>query len=82
MRLSHRIIALILFPLALALSSAMTGCAGTAIVYDPFWHDSHRWSGGENRRYRQWEVGSNRAHVDFPDRTPGDQLAYWSWRHS
>jgi hypothetical protein len=82
MRLSHPMIALILFATALAPFAGIAGCAGEAIVYDPFWHDYHRWSPGENRRYRQWEMGSNRAHLDFPDRTPGDQLAYWNWRHS
>ena len=80
MRLSHRMIAPILF--AAVLSPSVTGCLGYTEVYDPFWHDYHRWSPGENRRYRQWEQGSNRAHLDFPDRTPGDQLAYWNWRHS
>ena len=81
MRLNHRIIALMLSIAALATSSAITGCAGDGLVYDPYWHDYHRWTHGENTRYRQWEMGSNRVHVDFPDRTPGDQLAYWSWRH-
>jgi hypothetical protein len=82
MRLSHRTIALILSLAGLATASAMTGCAADTVVYDPFWHHYHRWSHDENRRYRQWEIGSNRVHLDFPDRTPGDQLAYWNWRHS
>jgi hypothetical protein len=82
MRLTQRMIALILSPTVLVSLSAITGCAGGAVVYDPFWRDYHRWNPGENRRYRQWEIVSNRAHLDFPDRTPGDQLAYWTWRHS
>ena len=81
MRLNYRIIALMVSAAALATSSAITGCAGDELVYDPYWHDYHRWSRGEDSRYRRWEMGSNRVHVDFPDLTPGDQLAYWSWRH-
>lgn len=82
MRLIHRWIALLLSVATLGSASAMTGCASNGPVYDPYWHDYHRWSGSEDRRYRQWEIGSNRDHVDFPNRAPGDQLAYWSWRHS
>jgi hypothetical protein len=82
MRLSHRMIALILSSAALASSLAITGCAPDTTVYDPYWQDYHRWNGEETRLYLQWEYGSDRAHVDFPNRTPGDQLAYWSWRHS
>jgi hypothetical protein len=72
-------IALMLF--AAALAWPLTGCAGGGLVYDPYRHDYHRWNSGENRVYRQWEMGSNLDHVDFPNRTPGDQLAYWQWRH-
>jgi hypothetical protein len=72
--------------LALMLSAAalvlpITGCAGDELVYDPYWHDYHRWNPGENGYYRQWEAESNRDHLDFPNRTPGDQLVYWQWRH-
>jgi hypothetical protein len=66
---------------AAALAWSMTGCAASDVIYDPYWHDYHRWNLGENRYYRHWETGSNRNHVDFPNRTPGDQLAYWQWRH-
>src|SRR4051812_38528756 len=81
MRLRQRIIALVLFPAGLSLTAAITGCARIAVVYDPFWHDQHRWSHAEERRYRRWEIESDRAHVDFPDRTSVDQMAYWSWLH-
>jgi hypothetical protein len=72
--------------LALMLSAAalvlpMTGCAANERVYDPYWRDYHSWNPRERRYYQQWELGSNRDHVDFPNRTPGDQLAYWQWRH-
>jgi hypothetical protein len=70
--------ALMLFAAVVAL--ATTGC-GSELVYDPYWRDNHPWNAGENRWYRQWEIGSDRNHVDFPNRTPGDQLAYWQWRH-
>jgi hypothetical protein len=79
MRLNQEMIALMLSTAVLALP--MTGCAGNDLLYDPYWHDYHRWNRGEDRYYRRWEMESNRDHVDFPNRTPGDQLVYWEWRH-
>jgi hypothetical protein len=81
MRLNHGIIALMLSAGALAPAAAMTGCAGTGVVYDPYWHDSHPWNRGEERFYRQWEVGTHRSHMSFTRRSAQDQRAYWNWRH-
>jgi hypothetical protein len=81
MRLNHGMIALALSATMLASASAMTGCAGGGVVYDPYRHDYHRWNQGENRLYRQWEVEGHRTHVNFQRRSPGDQSAYWGWRH-
>ena len=79
MRLNHGIFALILSTAALA--SAMTGCAGGSLVYDPYWRDYHPWDIGENRFYRQWEIRTHRNHMDFSRRRSEDQRAYWGWRH-
>jgi hypothetical protein len=79
---NRRLITLTLTIVALATTPAIGEWAGSRLVYDPFWRDYHHWSPGETRRYQQWEAASNRNHMDFSDRTPGDQLAYWDWRHN
>jgi hypothetical protein len=81
MWLNHGMIAPMLSATALASASAMTGCARGGLVYDPYSNDYHRWNRGEDRLYRQWETGTHRHHMDFQRRSPGDQRAYWGWRH-
>ena len=81
MRLNHGMIALALSATMLVSASAMTGCATGGVVYDPYRREYHRWNRGEDRLYRQWEVDGHRNHVDLQTRTPGDQSAYWGWRH-
>jgi hypothetical protein len=82
MRLNHGLMALMLSATALASASAMTGCAGGGVVYDPYAHDYHRWDHDEDGYYRRWEIDNDRDHMDFDRRTPEDQHAYWSWRQS
>jgi hypothetical protein len=79
MRLSQRMIALMLCATALAMPLA--GCAGGGVFYDPYRQDYHRWSLDEDRLYRQWETRTHRNHMDFQRRPSGDQRAYWGWRH-
>jgi len=81
MRLNHGVMALMLSATVLASASAMTGCAGSSLVYDSDWRDYHRWDPDENRYYRQWEIGTDRDHMAFQRRSTGDQRAYWGWRH-
>jgi hypothetical protein len=81
MRLNDGMIALALSATVLASASAMTGCASGGVVYDPYGHQYQRWNRGEDRFYRQWEVEGHRNHMDFQRRSPGDQTAYWGWRH-
>jgi hypothetical protein len=81
MRLNHGIIALMISASALASASAMTGCASGGLVYDSYGHDYYRWNRDENMFYRQWEIGTHRDHLEFQRRSPGDQHAYWGWRH-
>jgi hypothetical protein len=81
MRLNYRMIALTLSATVLASASAMTACAGGQLVYDPYLQDYHQWDRGENRYYRQWEIGTHRNHMNFTRRSVGDQRAYWGWRH-
>ncbi|HEV8453301.1 MAG TPA: hypothetical protein VGQ24_00295 [Gemmatimonadales bacterium] len=89
MRLNQGMIPLVLS--AAALTSPMMGCAGYRVVsepyahdyfvYDPYVHDYYRWDLDEDRIYQRWEIETRRGHMDFPRRSPGEQRAYWSWRH-
>jgi hypothetical protein len=69
---------------ALALPLLGTGCAEHryARVYDPYYHDYHRWGPDEDRYYRQWEVEGHREHREWGKRSPEEQNQYWAWRHS
>jgi hypothetical protein len=81
MRLTKALMIALLSGLGLAGSTAAPGLVGRSVVSDPYYHDSHRWSYGEERRYRRWEKASNRRHLPFAERSAGDQLAYWEWWH-
>ena len=82
MPLKHGLFALMLSFSTLASASAMTGCAGSRLVYDPYWRENHPWNHDEEAYYRQWELGSGRDHMDFATRGPADQNAYWGWRQT
>jgi hypothetical protein len=81
MRLKKPVILLLLSLVALAGAAAVPSWLRTNVVYDPYWHDFHPWTYVEERRYQRWEVESNRLHLEFGERSPGDQLAYWDWWH-
>jgi hypothetical protein len=81
MRRKNPVVLLLLAALAFAGAAALPSSLPTSVVYDPYWHDFHPWSYLEERRYRRWEGESNRVHLAFPERSPGDQLAYWDWWH-
>lgn len=61
----------------------ITGCAarGSVRVYDPEYHDYHRWNRTEIVYYQQWERDTHRQDEDFDRRSPEDQREYWQWRH-
>jgi hypothetical protein len=75
------VIAVMLSAGALVSASAMSGCAGGGLVYDPYVRDTHRWNHDDDGFYRRWEVETHRAHSDFRRRSLDDQQAYWGWRH-
>jgi hypothetical protein len=81
MRLTKPLMVAVLSTLGLAGSTAAPRLVGRSVVSDPYYHDSHRWTYGEERRYRRWERTSNRDHLAFTERSAGDQLAYWGWWH-
>jgi hypothetical protein len=61
----------------------MTGCAPRAYrVYDPYYHDYHRWNDHETFFYQRWEGETQRDHRDFRQRRAEEQTQYWSWRHT
>ena len=80
MRLNHGMFALVLSASALGSTVAITGCAGSGVVY-PYGSNYRRWGPGEDRYYRRWEVQTHRSHIDFQRRSRGEQNAYWGWRH-
>lgn len=57
------------------------GCTAHVGVYDPYYHDHHRWA-AEEPYYSQWEVNTHREHMDFAKRSDADKKAYWDYRHS
>jgi len=60
----------------------ISGCAARAQyrVYDPDYHDYHRWD-RERGYYIRWEDETHRYHRDFRDRDRHEQEEYWEWRH-
>jgi len=76
-------LATLLLASALALPLAGTGCAEHryARVYDPYYHDYHRWGPDEDRYYTQWETEHHMEHREYAQRSPAQQKEYWDWRH-
>lgn len=66
----------------LAAPLATIGCAAHVRVYDPYYNDYHVWDHHEVVYYQQWEVATHRQHVEFSQRSQGEQKEYWTWRHS
>ncbi|HUJ96344.1 MAG TPA: hypothetical protein VLW84_13820 [Terriglobales bacterium] len=79
----------LLRPLALAgaLAAAIVclGCAEHHYyrVYDPYYHDYHRWDAAEVTYYNQWATETHHdPHRDFRTLNKDDQKDYWTWRHN
>jgi hypothetical protein len=73
--------------LAVALASPLVtaGCAEHHYyrVYDPYYHDYHRWDDHEVVFYNQWAVETHRdTHRDFRKLHDNEKKEYWNWRHS
>jgi len=68
---------------AFLFSTITMGCAvrGSYRVYDPEYHDYHRWDHNEAGYYERWEVETHRRHEDFRRRSREEQNEYWNWRH-
>ena len=60
----------------------IAGCAVHARVYDPYYHDYHRWDDHEQVYYRQWVVENHKSDRDFRKLNRDEQKQYWDWRHS
>lgn len=60
-----------------------TGCSEHQYrVYDPYYHDYHRWNNGEEGYYRQWANENHRdPNRDFRKLDKNDQQRYFQWRH-
>jgi len=62
-----------------------TGCADHHYyrVYDPYYHDYHRWDDHEVVYYNQWVAETHRdAHREFKNLNDNEKQEYWTWRHS
>ena len=81
MRPRHRFVTPLLIAALCAAPVVMGACAGGHQVYDPYYGDYHRWNRSEDGFYRQWEGETRRAHLDFGQREPREQRAYYDWRH-
>jgi hypothetical protein len=81
MRIRHRLVTPLMLATLAAAPLAVSGCAGHR-TYDPYYGDYHRWNSSEDGFYRQWEGERGLSHLDFGMRSPGDQQAYFGWRHS
>jgi hypothetical protein len=78
-----RYVGSLLLSVALVSPLVSTGCAGHAYVrvYDPYYHDYHRWDHGEDVYYNQWTVETHHDRVDYNHLSKEDQHHYWDWRH-
>lgn len=71
----------------LALTVAISGCAGTSIgvgyrVYDPYRSDYHVWDRDEGVYYNQWTIETHRdPNRDLRKLKREEQTDYWKWRH-
>jgi hypothetical protein len=82
MNLASRWFSSLLLGAALISPLLTVGCAGNVRVYDPYYHDYHRWDDHETVYYSQWETENHRDHRDFRKRNKDEQKQYWDWRHS
>ena len=83
MNLASRWFSSLLLGAALISPLVGTGCAAHAgyRVYDPYYHDYHRWDDHETVYYNQWTTENHRENKDFRKLNKDDQKQYWDWRH-
>jgi hypothetical protein len=84
MKPRRRLLSSILLGAVLFSPVMFNGCTGHASdqVYDPAYHDNHKWDSNENERYRRWEAETRRDHRDLQKRNSDEQKEYWTWRHN
>jgi hypothetical protein len=80
MRHHHHLVTRLTIAALLVTSVSFGACAGGQ-VYDPYYHDNHRWSSSEDGLYRRWEGETRRSHLDIGRRPAAEQHAYFDWRH-
>ena len=83
MRRGYLFLASLLLASVLALPLLSGGCSEHRYgrVYDPYYHDYHRWSPDEDAYYHRWEDEGHREHREWRQRSPEEQKEYWGWRH-
>ncbi len=71
----------ILLAAACASTALGTGCVAGVGLYDPVYHDRHRWDDREDRAYRRYLSDREEKYGAFRSRSADDQRDYWRWRH-
>ena len=80
MRYHHQLTKLLTIAALVATPLTFAACASHQI-YDPYYHDYHRWNSAEDGFYRRWEGATSRSHIEFARRPVAEQHAYFDWRH-
>ncbi len=84
MRREHLTLGSLLLAVSLIVPLVTAGCAEHRYrVYDPYYHDYHRWDDHEVVYYNQWATETHRdPHRDFKKLDDNEKKEYWTWRHS
>ncbi len=84
MKIASRWLSSLLLGAALISPLITAGCGGHGYyrVYDPYYHDYHRWDDHETVYYNQWVTENHRENRDFRKLNKDEQKQYWDWRHS
>jgi hypothetical protein len=82
MNLASRWLSSLLLGAALISPLIIASCTVRARVYDPYYHDYHRWDDHETVYYNQWVTENHRENRDFHKLNKDEQKQYWDWRHS
>jgi hypothetical protein len=70
--------------IATAVIATLSGCVvGVgARVYDPAYHDYHRWDAAEEAHYRIFVGERHEPYREYRRLDRDEQRNYWQWRHS
>lgn len=81
-----RPIAWLVMAAAIAVLAATSGCAPRPVVhvmtvYDPQYHDWHRWDDKERAAYRRYWQDTHEPFRSYDALQQNEVNDYWTWRH-